>query len=190
MPPPKGKSKRLGGPKSPPPEAVGRGKQIDVIVSTLKDVAGFFSSSTGAVDQWSADGLPVREDGRYSLVAIYDWRHPADVRGVRTQRGFKKQPAEAPELGSKTRADADRRSKLAEAELRELKLAKEKGLLVRRDDVRLVLSLLSSTLRATGERMERTFGPEALELLNEGLDEVDRIVTEHLQSLDNDPVDI
>ena len=50
-----------------------RAKRDEVVVSTLTAVQRFFDKSETTVHAWKNQGMPVREDGRYSLKDIYDW---------------------------------------------------------------------------------------------------------------------
>src|SRR5690606_17948204 len=65
---------------------------------------------------------------------------------------------------------------LAKAELTELELAKRRGLLIDRDELQGGLSRMASILRECGERLQRHFGVEAHAILEEALNEAERVL--------------
>lgn len=78
---------------------------------------------------------------------------------------------------------AQERWREAKAEMAEIQLAREKKRVLSREDLRNGLNEISAILRGIGEGLQRQFGPDALQLHDEGLDDaqaaIDRMFLKH-----------
>ena len=77
------------------------------------------------------------------------------------------------------------RVRRATAELREIQVARERGNLVDRALARECLLQLAGMLRAAGETLQRRYGPDALEIVNDMIANWERLVEEHFGAHDS-----
>lgn len=110
----------------------------------------FFGVNIGTVNRWRQIGCPGRP-GRWDLSKIAQWRltdEPAE--------------GESPSL---------ERKRAAEATLRELDVAERQHLLLSREKVRENLAGVAAIMKAAGEQLGRSFGPNAQDLLDQAWDD-------------------
>ena len=67
------------------------------------------------------------------------------------------------------------RWRLAKAKLAEIELEEKVGTLLILDDVLEWANMMAHVMRGVGERLQRSFGQAAADVLNEGIDDLDRI---------------
>lgn len=77
------------------------------------------------------------------------------------------------------------RYRLARAEMVELDLEERRGFLIPRDRVRLTLLRWASILRAVGDRLGKKFGNDAIDTINEALDDCARVVADEFGNGDS-----
>ena len=169
----------------------------DVLVN-LEAAAGFFNVSVPTFRKWIKEGCPVVQDGdrgvawHISLRAVKAWRdrRAEEERAEEERRRAALAQLRLELLGDQveeTPAGLTARDRAAEieAELKAIKLAREKGALVQVDDVRLALAVvfkaLSEAIRAIPDRVGAELGL--------GEDVVGRMVLEVNAALD-DAVDV
>lgn len=145
----------------------------------------------GQADRW---GLPVRGD-RVSIPEIVRWLHDflgehgrAIGRAVHAAEQRQGRPVPGPPEDTEPNPDdmplyagsspALERQRAARASIAELELAQRRRELVPVADLRPALSQISSRLREAGDQLRRQFGPEALDVLIEAVDDCDRVIAE------------
>jgi hypothetical protein len=67
------------------------------------------------------------------------------------------------------------RYRTAKAELIELDLSERRGELIPRDEIHNLFTRMGSRLRQAGETLQRKFGAESQEILNDALDDIAKI---------------
>ena len=135
-------------------------------VSTLEQVAAFFGKSYQTVRRsWSNNGMP-GEKGAYPLDQIARWR--IDVAEAVASRS------------SASSDDGDSLDKLrrTQAALKALELQEKRNALIDRDRVHISLVRLASLLRSAGDRLQAEYGADAQSILDEALDDFERLVEE------------
>ena len=80
---------------------------------------------------------------------------------------------------------AEIRLKEASAREKELAVAERLGQTISRSRVHEMLTILAGTLKDAGERLEKHHGTEALEILNDSLDEFERLTDQLFDSYSN-----
>ncbi len=116
--------------------------------------------------EWLANGAPGRP-GHYDVDAIAKWRDGRDDPGS----GDPLLSGSSPEL---------ERYRGFRADLAALDLEARRGNLVPRAEIHQIMDAIAETLRRCGERLEKNFGSEARELLDETIDSCKR----HLEQLE------
>lgn len=100
---------------------------------------------------------------------------PAVVKALHNFLADNAQRLAAPEREKYDPADELRKERVAMARLNRLERERE---LIARDAVREALDRLAVVYRSAGETLQRQFGNEALAILNEGLEDAERVVLE------------
>ena len=129
----------------------------DVTNATQAEVARAFGLCRSTVYAWS--GCPQNKNKNYSLPDVIAWRvsRALDDAGYLDVKGPKTESLE--------------RVRRAQAEKIELQNAVTKNDLVPVADMRDRLSYFCSTLRKAGEKIQKLFGADAYEILNDAINE-------------------
>jgi len=136
------------------------------IVETVDEVAHHFGVHRRTVYDWLKQHAPGKP-GRYDLDAIAAWREA------------RRQVDAEPDLAGPASPGLER-YRQARAAIAELELAQLRRRLVPRDEVHQVLDQVAGTLRNAGVILERHYGAEARQVLEDALDNARRL----LQQLD------
>ena len=133
---------------------------------TRDEVAAYFGVGVRTVAAWLAAGCP-GSAGAYDLHAIHAWRD--------SQRQARADQAADPLLAGAASPALEqyRRERAKIARLDRLERERE---LVPRDEVHTLLGQIAVVLRSAGETLQRTYGPEAQTILDEALDEAERLI--------------
>ena len=159
-----------------------RKKPDQFVVRKRADLAKALGVSVGRVDQFLAGGMGLlKTDGAYSVAACKAW--VADhVQKHGGNRGKRQPPADSDEaLMDPTitgTSPALERFRHARAGLAELELQAKQGQFLPRQLVHECFGRVASLLRAAGDRLKKDYGPEALKILNEALEDALRAVGE------------
>jgi len=70
------------------------------------------------------------------------------------------------------------RYRQARAEIAEFDAAERRGIMLRKADVLEAMGLAGDVLRQAGARLQKKFGPDALRIMHQGLDDFERLVKE------------
>jgi len=139
---------------------IGTDEQKPWIVPSIGLVAEFFGVSRDTVRKdWKARGMPWNE-GAFDLRAIMRWRREVELAQEDDDESGMVGPS-SPNL---------ERLRLAKAKMAETDLLEREGELIHRRSVQTFLARASATWRSITERLQRAFGPEAVEIVNGGLD--------------------
>ena len=134
--------------------------------NTRDEVAAYFGVGVRTVATWLASGCP-GSAGAYDLHAIHAWRD--------SQRQAVADQAADPLLAGSASPALEQyrqeRAKLAKLD----RLERERDLLPR-DEVHTLLGQIALVIRSAGETLQRTYGAEAQQTLDEALDEADRLI--------------
>jgi len=145
---------------------IARGLAQEVRTAKTRDeVAQYFGVGLRTVAGWLAAGCPGAA-GAYNLHEIHAWRD--------AQRNTKTDQADPLLAGSASPAlekYRQERAKLARLD----RLERERSLLPR-EEVHELLGQIARVIRAAGQSLQRTYGLEAQNTLDEALDEADRLI--------------
>jgi hypothetical protein len=134
-----------------------------------------FGVNRNSVSAWCGrPGFPGAGAGPWLLDEVIPWLIARQQRGVSTADPLMDGPA-SPGL---------ERYRTARAQREEIELAKLRGKLVDRTETRRIMSLMAHHVRRTGDRLLKRFGKEAVEILNSGLDEYDRVMETQIPAID------
>jgi len=133
-------------------------KRIDFLKLTQAQVAGAFGITPSAVARWRC---PRNSDKSYALPEVIKWR----VELASQDEGMSAETSPAVE-----------RYRMAKAKLAELELAERQQVLLPRAIVHEWMGKLGSLLRNAGEILDRDFGRDAHQILEEALDDFGRMV--------------
>lgn len=117
-----------------------------------------------------ADHQPARNaDGSYDGPQLLAWM-------------IARERADAVEKAAADGGQESAKARILEAKAlqEELEAAKAQGKLVDREQVHTFLASLASTLRQAGDKLQKEFGREALEILNDAIDTTARMMKEEL----------
>lgn len=130
-----------------------------------KTVCDLFQTTRKVLGEWQLEGLPRNDDkGRtYDLFNVFLW-----VKG----RWFKT-PDDSDMIGNSEHVEKFRKYK---ARMMELQVKEKEGELVPRAEIREGLSRMAGLLRALGARLQRSYGARAQEMINETLDEFEKVI--------------
>jgi len=132
---------------------------------TRDEVAAYFGVGLRTVAGWLAAGCP-GQPGAYDLHAIHAWRD--------AQRQAREPTVDPLLAGSASPAlEEYRRERAKLARLDRLERERE---LIPRDQVHTLLGQIALVIRSAGETLQRTYGAEAQAILDEALDEADRLI--------------
>lgn len=155
------------------------------IATSQRALATAFRVSINTVTRWVARSDWPFGRRNFDVAAVRAWRQQlaghreGNGRAGPSARYGGHDPLSAAELLLKS----ERTKKLRlENAFRQLIVEREKGEWIKRDQVRRALTALSDTLRSTGEILQRQFGPDAQEVLNEALASIERSIPEILGS--------
>jgi len=123
---------------------------------SARDIARVYNVSNQSVGGWHKAGCPRNADRTYSLAEVIAWRETrlreaADAAAVK--------PSDA-----KGRQDEER------ARLLQLTRMEREGALMPRETVRESHAKMAGILRMAGDRLQRRFGPEAHEILEQAIE--------------------
>lgn len=127
---------------------------------TKKDLAKILGIAPETIHKWSEQGCPYERKGRgnislWNIREVFKWY---------VQYKKNKGPSESDEFDKLARQEAYLAKKMKRMEL--------EGQLVRESVVKSEIKRYISMMRDIGSSLERRFGKEALEILNDGLDEI------------------
>ena len=134
------------------------------VVETVDQVAEHCGVHRRTVHEWLRQHCPGKP-GTYDLDAIAAWRD-ARSRAAKEEDGALAGPA-SPGL---------ERYRLARAAIAELELEQLRGRLVPRDEVHAVMDQVAGVLRNAGEVLQRHYGDEARQVLEEAIDNARRLL--------------
>ncbi len=129
-------------------ETYERGQPDPGTVETQEQLARIFGKSVRTIANWAKDGMPQRSDGRYSITDIQLWRMDKNLqqRSV-DDHGDKVQRSVAKYRDIKARRE-------------EIKLKKELGELIPREQVETGLIQLATVLKINFLSLPRTLAPQ------------------------------
>lgn len=127
-------------------------------------VARIWNVNARAVGQWASKmGCPRSPDRTFNLDDVVKWRESRNE--AETDSGDTRRRTKAQNDLDKTKAAIAR-----------IDLKARQGSVLPKENVVDCLSLLEAILRKSGERLQRDFGPDAQQILNDGLDDFKREV--------------
>jgi hypothetical protein len=144
-------------------------------VPSQGDLARLLRLSITRVQQMLKLGMP-GVPGAYCLEDCQDWI-AANVNG-RQQKQLPLPGTDSDPLLSAGDSPALERYRDERAKLARLDRLERERQLLRRDAVHELLARMAGILRGTGEVFQRQFGPDALSILNEAVDEFDSAIEE------------
>jgi phage terminase Nu1 subunit (DNA packaging protein) len=130
------------------------------IVTGVPLVAEFFGVSPETIRKaWKSRGMPWRQ-GAHDLREIMHWRYEVDLA-----------PDDDDDEGGVGGPGSPNleRLRLAKAKIAETDLQERLGELVHKNSIQTFLGRMASTWRSIGERLQRKFGSEAVEIVEGGL---------------------
>ena len=142
-------------------------KRQKLTVSTQRELSKLLGVSLDRVRQYVAQGMP-GAPGAYCLDDARDWI----ASNINQQRQRTLPGTDADPLLSQGDSPALERYRDERAKLARLDRLEREGQLVRADKLQEFLGRMASILRGTGEVFQRQFGPDALSILNEAIDEI------------------
>jgi hypothetical protein len=132
----------------------------------VADWAEFAGISVQAMHQWKLlSGFPISDDGYVCLWDLAIWRH---------QRLNPAELAAAEDLSGGQQSPALERIRMAEAHIRELKLAREESQVLNREIVHERLVEIAGLIRQAGELLQRQCGDDAYRILDDTLNEIEQ----------------
>ena len=134
------------------------------VVDTQRDVARFFSWNEANLNRYRHQGFPGSRHN-YDLSAIYRWLESRKTKGT-----FEEDPL-----------DLYRKEK---ARLATLNRLERESVLVSVENIQAVLSRLAAMLKQCGEYLERSFGPDAREAIEDVLTDFEREIFGMVKSRD------
>lgn len=141
-------------------------------------VGAIFRVSDSAVRGWKC---PRNEDGTYDLEAVAEWwaqRRERRVLAVERKRVAAQAGVSAAEedqvVFSGPGSPALEEVRREEAKIRRLKRLEMEGVLVRKELIHRGVLRISAAIRGAGDQLQKRFGPDALSILEDGLDAADR----------------
>jgi phage terminase Nu1 subunit (DNA packaging protein) len=127
----------------------------EFVVPTLAGVQRFFNCSHQTSKEWRNQGMPVRDDGKYDLKAIFDWW---------LSKGKWRHTSHGKEAIAKARAPLEEQKLEVEVDHKRLKLARDKGELVERElahaTVEEMFHRVRTRLEAIPEELAASMPPE------------------------------
>ena len=159
-------------------------------VETHVGIARFFGLGIKSIEYWSQDGMP-GERGAYDLSEIAKWLQrrrwkvgEANKEFARNNIAQKTLPlngdAKEPEDDNPEYKLWQARRMKEQAKRERLKRRVEDGELVRAREMKVWLGSFVTRLRGLGANLERNYGADALEMLNDVLDEIEsEVADEH-----------
>lgn len=109
----------------------------EFVVDTLTAVQRFFAISRTAAKEWKNTGMPVREDGRYDLKAIFEWWLASE-----------KFRYAVTALEKSSEEDLERAKLQVEVDHKRLRYARELGELVLRESAKAAVSQMFHRVRS------------------------------------------
>lgn len=145
-----------------------RKKRFDPVAETQADAGRVLGVSTRTFRTWLEEGAPGKQAkfGGYVIRLLIEWA---------VENGkWRNQPTSNGQPAAPTEPAALDRLRETELRLKELDYQERLGELVNVVAMQEFLQELSAMLRDAGEKFQRQFGPDALALLDETLQEFDR----------------
>lgn len=144
------------------------GKQRERTTSKT-ELAHFAGVSTNTIQNWSKlPGYPASTDGSVSKWELCEWY----LLRLASPQG----DAEPDEIGGDS--PGLERFRNARAGQEEIKLAQLRGQVMSREIVHGKLSEIAGLIRGCGEQIQREYGDDALQILDQTLDDIDEKITE------------
>ena len=131
-------------------------------VATRDEVAAYFGVGLRTVAAWMAAGCPGRP-GTYDLAAIHAWRDAQRRR-------------DPDQLLQGTTSPALERYREERAKLARLDRLERERQLIPRDEIHVLLAQIAQLIRGAGEILQRNYGPDAQQTLDEALDEAAALI--------------
>ncbi len=152
---------------------------MSFIVKNQTDLAKILGFTPAQVAFLRTSGMPGAK-GNYDLTAIVPWI--LQRYGVRVGSGTTGRDAAA---GSEEEEDQLTRKRRLEADRLQIRLDRERARIVYLEEFLPFISTIASKLKAMGERFEKQFGLDALDLLNSTLDEIQEDYTKFATIIDD-----
>lgn len=149
----------------------------DIYVSSRGHLAHLFSKAEPTVVKWHQRGMPGIA-GLYSLKEVIAWRE----KDLTERKGVEELMVDADMAGD---SPALERFRAARANLAELEFAERSGTMVQVALIQRGLALLAAPLREAIEALQKQFGAEARDIMEEGLAEFERRMMEDFTRSDD-----
>lgn len=136
-------------------------------------MAALFGRAENTVLKWVGRGMP-GENGNYPLQAVIQWR----------EQYWEQRLAEAsgdPMLVDESDSPALERYRLAQAKLREMDIEERSRNLIDREAAVVGFMQAAALIRASHERLQLEFGPDAHAIVEEAMDAAIKLVSEQFQ---------
>jgi len=154
-----------------------RGAIDEFVARTIDQVARFFRVNRRTVAEWRAEGCPGSR-GAYPLSEVVQW-----LKEHKWTRPGAPDPEVADPLMGGANTPALERYREAAAQLKELDYQERIGVLVSRDRIHDGLLRCGGVLRSAMENLQREFGPEAVAIMDDALDDFEREVEQEFGDL-------
>lgn len=141
---------------------------------TQADVARYFQVERSTVHDWSRKGMPGKP-GAYPLDDIARWRKAREDDTVLLAGG-----------GNSPWLEELRKNKALQEQIRLAEMRRE---VVAIDHMRDALGIWASIIRRLGERLGQRFGPDAIAMVTDALDDCARALTDVITSDTDTPTD-
>jgi phage terminase Nu1 subunit (DNA packaging protein) len=137
------------------------------IAQSQAELASVLGVCPDTVKRWASQGMPGRPR-EYPIAEIVTWLREAGPW----------RPADGcdPLLVGGERSDALERYRDERAKLARLDRLERERQLIPRDEIHGLLAEVAGLLRAAGDRLQKQFGRDAQDVLDNALDDVDRLV--------------
>lgn len=140
------------------------------LLSSQAAVGHAFKKTDKTIQRWLDKGCPGADaDGKYHLWKIIEWYVEYKTPRIEDAAELEMTGGDSPAL---------ERYRDEKAKLAKLDRLEREGVLVRKDALHDLLMSMAGLIRGAGDQLRRQFGNEALGILIEALDEMERLIGE------------